>query len=82
MHRYSPDMDFLIVYSRSRGELQSVEAFENGESAVAALNAADVGSNDPDIETVLLGSDSFETLKVTHGRYFMTAPKDLQPTMR
>lgn len=82
MRRYSPAMDFLVRYRRSQGELLSVEAFVDSKSAVAALNESDAGSNDPDIETVLLGSESFETLKITHGRYFVTAPKDLQPTVR
>lgn len=82
MRRYSRDMEFLVVYRRSKGELISIETFKTLEESVAALNAADMGDNDPDIETVLLSSKSFETLKKTHGRYFFSAPADLQPTQR
>ncbi|MFM9132901.1 MAG: hypothetical protein ACKORY_09370 [Actinomycetota bacterium] len=72
-------MDFLVVYRRSSRELVSVDVFTDGNAAVQALNAADAGLNDIDIETVLLGAESFEALKVTHGRYFVSAPADLQP---
>jgi hypothetical protein len=68
-----------VVYRRSSRELVSVDVFTDGNAAVQALNAADAGSNDIDIETVLLGAESFEALKVTHGRYFVSAPADLRP---
>ena len=82
MDRYCDRVDFLIVYRRSSGELVTLDAFTDGSAAVAALNALDIGTNDPDIETVLFGAESFESLKVTHGRYFVSAPADLQPVMR
>ena len=82
MHRYDRSVEFIVVYRRSTGELISVESFENGDAAVAALDIADGGDNDPDVETVLLGSTSFEALKVTHGRYFVRAPENLRPVAR
>lgn len=82
MHRYDHAVDFLVVYRRSTGELISVESFENADAAVAALNAADRGDNEADVETVLLGSTSFEALKVTHGRFFARAPEGLRPVAR
>lgn len=82
MDRYRDHVDFLIVYRRARGELVSVDAFADGSKAVAALNALDTGLNDTDVETVLLGAESFEALKITHGRYFVSAPADLQPVLR
>ena len=82
MDRYCEHVDFLIVYRRASGELVSVDAYADGSAAVAALNALDAGLNDTDVETVLLGAESFEALKVTHGRYFVSAPADLQPVMR
>jgi hypothetical protein len=75
-------MEFLVVYRRSSGELVSVDAYADGSAAIDALNALDSGSNDGDLETVLLGSDSFESLKVTHGRYFVGAPEGLRPVVR
>lgn len=82
MDRNCKHMDFLIVYRRASGELVSVDAYADRSVAVAALNALDVGLNDNDVETVLLGAESFEALKITHGRYFLSAPADLQPTIR
>ncbi len=82
MNGYRDRMEFLVVYNRSSGELVSVDAYADGSAAIDALNALDSGSNDGDLETVLLGSDSFESLKVTHGRYFVSAPADLKPATR
>lgn len=82
MDGYCECVDFLIVYRRSSGELVSIDAYVDGSAAVAALNSLDSGTNDADVETVLLGSDSFDSLKATHGRYFVSAPTDLQPVLR
>ena len=82
MNEYCDRMDFLVVYRRSSRELVSIEAFADGDTALRALNSADLGENDADIETVLLGAESFEALKVTHGRYFVSAPADLDPVGR
>ena len=82
MHRYSQNVNFLVVYSRSRGELISLEQFESGRAQIDELSRRELENSDPDVEIVALVSKSFETLKVTHGRYFVTAPKDLQPTVR
>lgn len=79
MVKYCEGVDFLVVYRRSSRELVSVDVFTDGDAAIRALNAADTGLNDTDIETVLLGAETFEALKVTHGRYFVSAPADLQP---
>ena len=75
-------MNFLVVYKRSRGELISIEQFDSGDEQIAELSRRESANTDPDIEIVALLSSSFESLKVTHGRYFMSAPKDLQPTFR
>ena len=78
MDRYCDHVDFLIVYRRSSGDLVSIDAYTDGSAAVAALNSLDAGTNDADVETVLLGSESLEALKITHARYFVSAPADLQ----
>ena len=82
MDEYTERVDFLVVYRRSSGELVTVESFADGDVAVAALNAVDTGLTDNDLEAVLLGAQSFEALKFTHGRYFVSAPADLQPVLR
>ena len=82
MHRYSHRMRFLVVYSRSRRELISVEQFATSQEQIADLSRRESVNDDPDIEVVALQSTSFKALKVTHGRYFVSAPEDLQPTQR
>ena len=82
MDRYCEHVDFLIVYRRASGELVSVNPYADGFAAVAALNALDTVLNDTHVETVLSGAESFQALKVTHGRDFVSAPADLQPVMR
>jgi len=82
MNRYSPNVRFLIVYSRSRGELVSIEQFVSGDDQIAELSRREIENNDPDIEIVAMWSKDLETLKATHGRYFVSAPADLQPVLR
>ena len=50
---YTECVDFLVVHRRSSGELAKVEAFVDGDGAVAALNAVDTGLNENNSETVL-----------------------------
>lgn len=63
---------FLLVFDHGAGHLVLTEAY--GDDADAALVAyasteAEYG-NRRDIEVVLIGSDSFETVKRTHANYF------------
>jgi hypothetical protein len=62
---------FLVIYDIPRAEAH-VERFENDyEAAVAAYNEAEhEHRDDPDVEVVLLGSDSIDTLERTHSSYF------------
>lgn len=82
MNRYSPGVRFLIVYSRSRGELISLEVFGSAEEQIAELSRREQENADPDIEVVAMQSRDLATLKSTHGRYFVSAPADLQPVHR
>jgi hypothetical protein len=62
---------FLVVYriSHARAEVRSFG--HDYAAAVDAYNdAEDQHRDDADIEVVLLGSDSIETLKRTHSSYF------------
>ena len=63
---------FLIVFNHERGELEDLLEFgEDSQAAVAAYSAKEkeqVGR--PLVEIVLIGSDSLETVRVTHANYF------------
>lgn len=63
---------FLLVFDHARNELISQKGFgEDAESAMAEyakLEEQHRGSSAVDI--VLVGSDSIETVKVTHSSYF------------
>ena len=63
---------FLLVFDHERGHLIDTEEF--GEDADAALLAyatkeAEYGDQKR-IEIVLVGSDSLETVELTHANYF------------
>lgn len=67
---------FLLVYERSRGVLRRMERFEEADNLAAldarfaeeALHAAD-----DDVEVVVISGESFEAIRQSHSRYFMTA---------
>lgn len=67
---------FLVVYDIP-GAHARVESFgTNYDAAVAAYNEAErKHREDDDIEVVLLGSDSIETLARTHSSYFELSEK-------
>lgn len=60
---------WLIAYNRKRGELLSCDPFEDSRAALAERFRLERDAH-PDVEIVVLGADSLEALKVTHGRYF------------
>lgn len=64
--------NFLIIYNRRTGD-QLVREFAAGqerEAIRARFKAERAHRGDTDIEVVVLGSDSRETLERTHSRYF------------
>lgn len=63
---------FLLVYDRALGRLLDQQAFgDDTDSAVAAYAEAEHRyEGDSRIEIVLIGSDSLETIRVTHANYF------------
>ena len=64
---------FLIVFDHSAGRLAEpvIEFGEDSDAAVAAYSAKEKEIGDrPTIEIVLIGSDSLETVKLTHANYF------------
>lgn len=63
-------MFFLVQFKRSRQALISMKEFTDRAEAVRDLCATERMNNDPDLEVVLLSSDSEATLRRTHSRYF------------
>ncbi len=64
---------FVIVFDRPRGEILEMVTFGDAERDIALkelFEREDRYREQNDIEVVMLGSDSLETLKQTHGRYF------------
>ncbi len=69
---------FVVEYERPTGTLRLCQEFPEAEYAAAAKLRfeRDLANREhPEVEIVLLGTDSLETLKVTHGRYFYTLPE-------
>jgi hypothetical protein len=65
---------YLVVYDRSVGEIMRHDRFHASDPALAArFDAEREFRNEPDIEVVVLGADSWDALKVTHSRYFKRA---------
>lgn len=64
---------FVIVFHRPRGEILELVAFGDSERDVALkelFEREERYRGQQDVEVVMLGSDSVETLKTTHARYF------------
>ena len=70
-----PILHFLIVFDRKTLTREILEFGEDIEAALAAYAQKEYEfENDSSIEVVLVGSDSIESVKVTHGRYFPEKP--------
>jgi hypothetical protein len=63
---------FLIVFDHAAGQLVKVEEFgDDSDRAVAAYAAKEKELEGRGlIEIVLIGSDSLDTVKLTHANYF------------
>jgi len=65
---------FVVVYERPTVKLLLFREFAAGDWASANRLRNDLELQyrlRPEVEIVLLGSDSIETLKATHSRYFV-----------
>lgn len=71
----APIQHFLLVFDHARGELIQLKEFgTNRDAAVAAYaekerEIGELGSASA-IEIVLIGSDSLDTVRLTHANYF------------
>jgi hypothetical protein len=71
-------IDFLIVFDHDTRKQISLEEFRNTRRALEAYVALEEQyRSNPRVEVVLLGSDSIDTIKVTHSNYFRDAFDDL-----
>ena len=62
---------FLLVYDHKIQELTASQMFDSSEAAVDAYFAMERKHKDDTlIEIVLIGSDSIETIRLTHANYF------------
>lgn len=64
--------EWAIVFDHSAGRLIHTDEFgEDAERALAAYACTEAEYGDwKNIEVVLIGSDSFDTVKRTHANYF------------
>lgn len=63
---------FLLIFDHDEGHLlDTVDFGEDSDSAVVAYAESErLYQSRPRVEIVLIGSDSFETVKATHANYF------------
>jgi hypothetical protein len=64
---------FLLIYDHNAQALRDARPFaeDQCDQAAAAYEAAELEhGDDRNIEIVLVGADSLETIKRTHGHYF------------
>jgi hypothetical protein len=62
---------FLLVYDLNKQTLVSQQEFRDGSEAAKAYAQMEARCRDAeDLEIVLVGADSLDTIKMTHGQYF------------
>jgi hypothetical protein len=63
---------FLLVFDHEKGELlEEIDFGTNGDAAITAYaEKEEAYSGRSLIEIVLIGSDSLDTVKLTHANYF------------
>lgn len=62
---------FLLVFDQRRGELREQHELSDPDEAVRAYGAKEREyEGEAGVDVVLIGSDSLETVKVTHANYF------------
>jgi hypothetical protein len=62
---------YLLIYNRRAGKIIRHRRYQSTNTALAArFEAEREFREEPDVEIVVLGADSWEALKETHARYF------------
>lgn len=73
-------LHFLLTYSLTKGHLVDVKEFRNGAAASRAyVDAERKNVGNDNVEIVLVGADSLEALKTTHGHYFDEGAESTSP---
>ena len=74
----TPDKYFILLYNIREREVQ-IEPFDSDfEAAADSYGMLEARHReDDDIEVVLVGADSIETIKRTHSHYFAHDPAEL-----
>lgn len=72
MSSISPIKHFLLVFDHEQGSLIREQHFETDAAGALAAYAAteEEHRNERLIEIVLIGSDSIDTVKLTHANYY------------
>jgi hypothetical protein len=69
---------FLVIYRISEGHADVASFGRDYKAALVAYNKAEEEHrDDDDVEVVLFGSDSIETLERTHSSYFELSEKHM-----
>jgi hypothetical protein len=62
---------FLLVFDHNEGRLIQNREFNNSEEALTAYSATERSyTREQNVEVVLIGADSIETVQRTHANYF------------
>lgn len=70
-----PLVHFLLVYDRDQQKLVAQQPFTDSKEAVDAYERMEERHRDDrQMEIVLVGADSIETVMRTHGNYFDAIP--------
>jgi len=73
----SPTVHFLLVCSYRQGRLVEQTEFTDLAEATVAYEAAERRCPSEEYETVLVGADSIDTVRQTHGHYFRGSDSSL-----
>ncbi len=80
----TPIKHFLLIYDHKRGQL--VETREFGRDSQRAVRSyqdlEQAHREEPWMDIVLVGSDSLETIQITHANYFTARSDTLEHTLR
>jgi hypothetical protein len=70
-----PIVHFLLVYDRRQQKLIFQQRYADSQEAVAAYEQMEEKHRgEREMEIVLVGADSIETVMLTHGNYFDAVP--------
>ena len=68
---------FLLVYDLSQHKLIDTREYRSADEATVAYSALEaIHRGDSNLEIVLIGADSIETVMQTHGQYFAAEPRE------